>query len=201
MKTLFYDHLNTYKMYYFFNLGVLIGGLIFGLYYINFENPTDISTISSNLIEILEGQYIQNQSFVSYHLIDTLTTILIIYILSLSLVAIPILPCILFYKSMQIGFTAALYLQTFNSKGILGILITILPYILFEMIAYFTSFAIAYEVSLSIVLTSFIRKQTLNFKEVFKHIINNLLWSLCFVTLSVLTQIYILPFLFKIFVR
>ena len=37
MKTLFYDHLNTYKMYYFFNLGVLIGGLIFGLYYINFE--------------------------------------------------------------------------------------------------------------------------------------------------------------------
>ena len=101
---------------------------------------------------------------------------------------------------MQLGFTAALYLITFETKGIVGIIFTLIPYIFFEFIAYFTSFAISYELSLSILITSFIKKQTLNYKEVFSHIFNSIIWTLCFLMASVLTQIYVLPFIFKIFI-
>ena len=201
MKTLFYEHLNTYKIYYLFNLGVFVGGILFGFFYVNYQTEAEISTLSMNITEMLNGQYIQNKSYVSHHLTETLFILSIIYILSMSIVAIPILPIILFYKSMQIGFTAALYIKIFSYKGIFGIIMTIMPYIIFEIIAYFSSFAIAYEVSLSLAITSFIKKQTLDLKEVVKHLFNNFIWSLCFILLSVLTQIYVLPQLFRLFVR
>ena len=200
LKTLFFNHLKTYHIYYCFNLGIVIGGLIFGFYFISYQQQEQITLLSNSILDLLNGTTIQNLSYVSHHVIESLLIICIIYALSLSVIALPILPMILFYKSMQLGFTAALYLVTFETKGIIGIIFTLIPYILFEFIAYFTSFAISYELSLSIFITSFIKKQILNVKEVIAHLMNSLIWSLCFLMLSVLTQIYILPTVFKIFI-
>lgn len=200
MKTLFFNHLKTYHVYYCFNLGVFIGGILFGFYYISFQSPENVSILSQSILDIFQGTTIQNMANISQHIIQSLIVISIIYALSLSVIALPILPIILFYKSMQLGFTAALYLITFETKGIVGIIFTLIPYIFFEFIAYFTSFAISYELSLSILITSFIKKQTLNYKEVFSHIFNSIIWTLCFLMASVLTQIYVLPFIFKIFI-
>ena len=200
MKTLFFNHLKTYHVYYCFNFGVFIGGILLGFYYISFQSPENVSILSQSILDIFQGTTIQNMANISQHIIQSLIVISIIYALSLSVIALPILPIILFYKSMQLGFTAALYLITFESKGFLGIIFTLIPYIFFEFIAYFTSFAISYELSLSILITSFIKKQTLNYKEVFSHIFNSLIWTLCFIMASVLTQIYVLPSIFKIFI-
>ena len=200
MKARFFNHLKTYLMYYCFNFGIMIGGILLGIYYFHLQPENELLTLSETIISILNGNYIQEQTYVLNHFKEAMILISIIYLLSLSVLAIPILPILLFYKSMQLGFSAALYVYAFHFKGIIGILLTLIPYLLFEFIAYYTSFAIAYEVSLSIMITSFIKNQILSFKEVFSHLLNHFIWSLCFILTSILIQIYLLPVFFKLFI-
>lgn len=199
MLTRFFIHFKTYHIYYLFNFGVLIGGIIFGVYLINFQSYETLTSLSQSILDMLSGSYIQDTVYVTNHLLNSIFFLLIIYVLALSILAIPFLSILLFYKGMQLGFTAALYLYIFEANGIIGILLTLLPYIIFEFAAYFASFAIAYELSLSIIITTFIKRQTLSFREMIAHLLNNMIWALCLMVLSVLTQIYILPGLFSFF--
>lgn len=201
MKIRFFEHFKTYRVYYYFNFGIMIGGFLCGIYLLNLQSENQLINLSQSILEMLNGSYIQDKTYVSQHLTSSLIYLLIIYLFALSISAIPFLAFLLFYKSLQLGFTASLYLYIFGAKGIIGILLTLLPYLFFEFIAYFSSFAIAYEISLSIVITTFIKRQVLSFREVITHLLNSLIWSLCFMLLSVLTQIYILPILFNIFMK
>lgn len=201
MITRFFNHFKTYHVYYCFNFGILIGSIIIGYIFFKTQTNQQMIDLSESFLQVLSGTYIKESSYVTSHLLNSLFCLLIIYILGLSVIAFPFLAILLFYKGMQIGFTAGIYFYIFNLKGIWGILLTLLPYLLFEFVAYFISFAISYEISLSLFLTTFITKQVLSIKEVLLHLVNNMIWSLCLIVLSVLTQIYILPILFSIFMK
>ena len=89
-----------------------------------------------------------------------------------------------------------LYIQTYALKGVAGILFTLIPFILFEMISFFILCAVAYEVSLSIILATFIEKTNLSLKSVLNHFLNYVLISLALVLISTLFKIYIMPILY-----
>jgi len=201
MKSRFFEHFKTYRIYYYFNFGIMLGGFLFGFYLLNKQNETQLISLSQTILEMLNGAYIQDQIYVTKHLFESFIFLFIVYLFALSIIAIPFLSIMLFYKSVQFGFTAALYLYLFQVEGIIGIVLTLLPYLIFEFIAYFSSFAIAYEISFSIIITTFIKKQIISLKELLSHLLNNMIWTLCFLILSVLTQIYILPTLFDIFIN
>ena len=84
-------------------------------------------------------------------------------------------------------------------KGIAGIILTLIPFVFFELIAFLLLCAVAYEVSMSIFLTCFIKKNTLSLKSVLNHFLNYILIALALVLVSVLFKIYLLPFLYHIF--
>lgn len=60
---------------------------------------------------------------------------LLLLFLGFSLFGIPLIQFCVFLKGFQIGFSAYLFLVTYQLKGILGILFTLLPQIVFDMAA------------------------------------------------------------------
>ena len=72
MKTRFFQHLKTYSVYYCFNLGIMIGGIILGIYYLNLQNDTELLQLSETIIQILNGDYIQDKSYVISHLKESI---------------------------------------------------------------------------------------------------------------------------------
>ena len=130
------------------------------------------------------------------NLVSNLLLIGVVFFLGLSVAGIPFLTFIMFSKGVQIGFSCMLYIQTYALKGVAGILFTLIPFILFEMISFFILCAVAYEVSLSIILATFIEKTNLSLKSVLNHFLNYVLISLALVLISTLFKIYIMPILY-----
>ena len=52
---------------------------------------------------------------------------------------------------MQIGFSCVLYVLTYQLKGVLGILLTLIPQILFDLIALFLVSVISAEISYALI--------------------------------------------------
>ena len=62
-----------------------------------------------------------------------------------SLIGIPFISFFIFTKGVQIGLSSSLLILTYEWKGILGIILTIIPQILFDLIAYYMIAIVAYD--------------------------------------------------------
>lgn len=76
---------------------------------------------------------------------------LAIFFLGFSLAGIPLIGFIVFTKGVQIGFSCVLYVLTYQLKGVLGILLTLIPQILFDLIALFLVSVISTEISYALI--------------------------------------------------
>lgn len=199
MLTRFFNHLKTYRFIYLFNLGLLISGFLFGCFLFNQQDGETLETLNEMMASFLNVAYIKDLKMIQTNLASNTFLIISVFFLGLSLPGIPILAFILFSKGMQVGFSCMLYMEVYALKGIAGIILTLIPFVLFELIAFFLLCAVAYEVSLSIWITCFIKKQTLSLKSVLNHFLNYLLISLALILFATFFKIYLLPFFYHIF--
>lgn len=191
-----FSHLQRYRMIYLFNSSLLISGMISGGLLFSRQTSESLASLDSMIQTILSVDYIKNPEMIQSNLVSNLLLIAVVFFLGLSVAGIPFLTFIMFSKGVQIGFSCMLYIQTYALKGIAGILFTLIPFILFEMISFFILCAVAYEVSLSIILATFIEKTNLSLKSVLNHFLNYVLISLTLVLISTLFKIYIMPILY-----
>ena len=191
-----FSHLQRYRMIYLFNGSLLISGMISGGLLFSRQSTESLASLDSMIQTILSVDYIKNPEMIQNNLVSNLLLIGVVFFLGLSVAGIPFLTFIMFSKGVQIGFSCMLYIQTYAPKGVAGILLTLIPFILFEMISFFILCAVAYEVSLSIILATFIEKTNLSLKSVLNHFLNYVLISLALVLISTLFKIYIMPILY-----
>lgn len=191
-----FSHLQRYRMIYLFNSSLLISGMISGGLLFSRQTSESLASLDSMIQTILSVDYIKNPEMIQSNLVSNLLLIGVVFFLGLSVAGIPFLTFIMFSKGVQIGFSCMLYIQTYALKGVAGILFTLIPFILFEMISFFILCAAAYEVSLSIILATFIEKTNLSLKSVLNHFLNYVLISLALVLVSTLFKIYIMPILY-----
>jgi len=194
------EHFQSYKLLYLFTLTLLICGFIFGVILFKRQNIDSINELSSFLDSIMNVDYINNPEYIQTNLISNSLLLIIIFVFGLSLLGIPAVSFILFTKGLQIGFSCALYLESYAMKGILGILLTLIPQILFEIIAVFTLSLIALEISLSIIYACFLHRRTLKLKDFCNHYLNYFIIALILILISTLFKIYLLPSLYKLFI-
>ena len=50
MKSRFFEHFKTYRIYYYFNFGIMLGGFLFGLYLLNKQNETQLISLSQTIL-------------------------------------------------------------------------------------------------------------------------------------------------------
>ena len=138
---------NKHKNSINFLLILLIFGMITGVLLSRWISSADVERLSSYLLTTVITS-VEPQSFFTSQFVTNILFMLAIFFLGFSLAGIPL---IVFTKGVQIGFSCVLYVLTYQLKGVLGILLTLIPQILFDLIALFLVSVISTEISYALI--------------------------------------------------
>lgn len=191
-----FEDLRKEKSIYYSLIAVVLISLIFGLLFITILKTSDKTLLTNNINNhfdlIKEGKYNIDvlKNIVNNDLIG-----LIIWILGFSVIGIPILIFILFYKGFILSFSITSLIYNFKIDGIFFSFIYVFPHLIINIIFYFILTYYSFKLSIKIIDT-LINKKTFDFKKLKKYLIV-LLISLLFLTLSALYESYILPHIIK----
>ena len=182
-------------IYYSLLVSGLIG-LIFGALFITILKESDktllINHINSFFESIKNGSYKTNFNNI---LFSNLLLVIIIAILGFSIIGIPVIIAILFYKTFSLSFTVTSLLYNFKIQGILISFVYIFPHLILNLIFYFI--LIYYSFKLSILLINLLlNRKELNKKFLKKYLIIIVI-SMLFITISALYETFVLPYLIK----
>lgn len=179
-KHLYQGFLRKYRNVYLY-LSILVGaGMIAGVIFSRYIEVSDVQSLSSYLTT-LDTSVSKYDYFIS-HFFQGILFILFVFMLGTSMVGIPIISFIVFTKGLQIGFSCALFVCTYHLKGIAGIIMTLLPQVLFDLIATFLIAASAIQLSMYLLYTT-TSKERLDIKKLGNSVLNDIL--ICFIILLV----------------
>lgn len=190
-----FNDLKKDKNIYYSLIAVLIISFVFGLLFITILKDSDKSLLINQISSYFE-------SIKNGHKLDLLNVLfknngilLLIWILGFSIIGIPILICILFYKGFTLSFTVTSLIYTFKVDGILLSFIYIFPHLILNILFYFILTYYSFKLSLEFIYLLF-NKKKFNTNYLKKYIIV-LLISLVFISISSIYETFIIPYLIK----
>ena len=190
-----FNDLKKDKNIYYSLIAVLIISFVFGLLFITILKDSDksllINQISNYFESIKNGQKLDLLNV----LFKNNGILLLIWILGFSIIGIPILICILFYKGFTLSFTVTSLIYTFKVDGILLSFIYIFPHLILNILFYFILTYYSFKLSLEFIYLLF-NKKKFNTNYLKKYIIV-LLISLVFISISSIYETFIIPYLIK----
>ena len=133
-----------------FLLILLIFGMITGVLLSRWISASDVERLSSVLLTTVITS-VEPQAFFTSQFVTNILFLLAVACLGFSLAGIPLIGFIFFTKGVQIGFSCILYVLTYQLKGIVGIILTLIPQVLFDLIALFLVSVISIEISYALV--------------------------------------------------
>ncbi len=191
-----FKDLKKEKNIYYSLIVVVVISILFGLFFITLLSASDKSLLTSNINNhfdlINNGKYTIN---LLKNIINNNILSLIIWILGFSVIGIPIIIFILFYKGFILSFSITSLIYNFKVDGIFFSFIYVFPHSILNLIIYFILSYYSFKLSIKII-DSLINKKIFNFKFLKKYIII-LLISIIFLTFSALYESYVLPYLIK----
>lgn len=172
-------------------------GLIFGALFITILKENDKTLLINHINSFFES--IKNNSYkASFNniLFSNLILVFIIFVLGFSIIGIPVIIAILFYKTFSLSFTVTSLLYNFKIEGILLSFIYIFPHMILNLIFYFILIYYAFKLSISLI-NLLLNKKELNKKFLKKYLVI-LGISTFFIIISSLYETFLLPYLIKL---
>ena len=163
-----YSFIRKYRHVYIFISVLVVSGFLVGCYGSRFIESSDIETLSSLLTTIPE-----NVEAYGYF---------INFLFGTSLAGIPIISFIVFSKGVQIGFSCALFVCTYQFKGILGIFLTLVPQVFFDLLALYLISASAIQCSMYICYST-TNRERLDIRKLMNSLLNDII--ICFLLVLV----------------
>lgn len=147
-----------------------------------FKSVSAGSSFSSNLIS---------------NLIFNVLLIICIWLLGMSIIGLPIIIFIYFYKIFVLGFSIGTILLNYKLKGILISLLYVFPHQIFNIIIYIflTMYALNFGIKL---FDNISRKKQLNFKYIMNKYYMVLLISIITIIFTTIYEIFIMPSILRI---
>lgn len=177
----YHGFFKKYHHVYVFIMILLVAGFAAGLYFSKTIDINDMKDFTSYMNSMSDSSASFSGQFLSGILF-----ILFVFLLGTSIVGIPLISFIIFTKGMQIGFSCALFVYTYQLKGIAGIILTLFPQVVVDCLATFLISASAIQLSLYLII-SCSNREKLDFRKLFDSILNDLI--ICF--LIVIVEAYI----------
>ncbi len=176
MKKRYQGFLHKYQNVYLFIAVLMISGFIMGILLSHYIDGTDIESLSTYLTTVDQNQEAYS-AFVAQFFTGILF-ILLVFLLGTSVVGIPLIAFIIFTKGLQIGFSCALFVASYSLKGIVGIIMTLAPQVILDLLATCLIAASAIQLSMYLIY-SCSNRDRLNFKVLLNSVLNDL--CICFV--------------------
>lgn len=190
-------HLAEHNKTYSFLSILVVSGFFCGVLLTRWLDGNDIELLSKYLITIPSSS-LDMKSFFSTQIVLNSAFIIIIYLLGLSMIGIPFIAFVMFTKGVQIGFSCALFWHAYQFKGIVGIIMTLFPQIIFELVAYTLICKTAIEFSLSLLYCLF-HSKTLPILSVLNHTLTDLIISLLLILIATFLKSTVIIYLMKLF--
>ncbi len=176
---------------------VVIIAVLFGTFFIKVLSIEDKKTLVEHInlyFENIKNNNISNNLY--NNLLNNNITLFIIWILGFSVIGLPFIIIILFYKGFSLSFTVASLLYNFKFDGIFVSLIYIFPHLIINLLFYFITTYYSFKMCTNLIQV-LLNKDRIN-KKLLKKCIIILLISIIFLSLSSLYETFILPYLIKI---
>ncbi len=180
---------------------VFILGLIFGSIYITIledkEKTTILNEVNNYFLDI-DYSFEEKIDIFKNSLISNLTYIISMWILGLSVIGIPIVFIMTFFKSFILGFSVSSIFAKYGFKGILGVITYIFPTSIIMCI--FTLFLATYSIIISLkIINGAFTKKTINFKTFMGKYFFILVIGVLISILSSLFDGFLSPYITKLF--
>lgn len=176
---------------------VLLISLVFGIFFITILTTEDKTLLTSHINTYFDTIKSGSTSFNLYNnLINNNIGIFILWILGFSVIGLPLIIAILFYKGFSLSFTITSLIYNFKIDGIFFSFIYVFPHLILNLLFYFIVTYYAFKMCISLIWI-ISGKSKFNFRT-FKKYLFILVISLFFISLSALYETYILPYLIKI---
>lgn len=193
---IFYD-IKKDKNIYFSLLIVLLLSLIFGLFFITILTSDDKTLLTTHINTYFDSIKAKEITFsLKNNLTNNYIGIIILWILGFSIIGLPLIITILFYKGFSLTFTITSLIYNFRLDGIFFSFVYIFPHLIINLLFYFIMAYYSFKMCLNLIFV-ISGKSRFNMKILKKYIFI-LLISLVFILLSTLYETYILPYLIKI---
>ena len=198
MKKIIDKVLNIDKKTFLFLAIICIIGIITGSLFMTVLSSEDKEIVTNSLNDYIVniGSIKMNFStFLSNFILNILYAI-IIWILGISIIGLPIVIIIIFFKSFVISFSISAFIINYKFKGILYALAYIFPHMIINLLIYLYLGVFSIKISSSIVKGILIKKN-INLKDSMITYIK--LFAICFIII-LLTSVYesfIIPIILK----
>ncbi len=181
MKKKYQGFFNKYRHVYVYISILMAVGFCVGIVASKFINIQDIDALSTYLTSV-DGSMEKYDYFISQFFMG-IVFVIVVFVLGTSIMGIPFISFVVFSKGLQIGFSSALFICTYHMKGIVGILLTLFPQVLFDVLTTYLISASAIQLSMYIVYSCSSREQ-LSFKKLLNSVLNDILICFIFVFIS-----------------
>lgn len=156
-------------------------GFLMGCFGSNLIGSSDVEALSS-LLTILPENVEQYPFFINQFFFGILL-IIVVFIFGTSLVGIPIISFIVFTKGVQIGFSCALFICSYQLKGLIGIFLTLVPQVIFDLLALYLISASAIQCSMYICYST-TNRERLDLKKLMNSLLNDIFLCFLFVLIG-----------------
>lgn len=170
-----HSFIHKYRHVYIFISILVVSGFLMGCYAVRFIDAADTKELSSILTTIPEN--VEQYSFFVNQFFFGIVLIIVVFLFGTSLAGIPIISFIVFSKGVQIGFSCALFVCTYQFKGVLGIILTLVPQVLFDLLALYLISASAIQCSMYICYST-TNRERLDLRKLLNYLLNDIF--ICF---------------------
>lgn len=188
--------LRKYQNVYIFIAILVVSGFFMGIFLSQYIDASDSQSLSGFLTTV-DQSVDTYASFVNQFFVGIIF-ILFVFLLGTSIIGIPFISFIVFTKGLQIGFSCALFVCTYQLKGVLGIFLTLLPQVLFDLGSTFLIAACALQLSMYLIYSTSNRER-LDFKKLANSVLNDLCICFIIVLLSAYVKSTVVIELIKLF--
>ena len=182
------------KMYLFlFILFIIaiIAGSVFSITLNEVDNDLVTTYLNNYLNLVKEKNIVFKENFLNFILSNSITN-LIIWLLGFSVIGIPIIIFLFFYKCFIIGFAISSIILRYKAKGILLGLLYVFPHHIISILLLMLLSIYALSVSINII-KAILKRKEISFKEITNRYIVILLITFISTLLLGIYESYILP--------
>lgn len=175
---------------------LILGGILCGIVLTQWMHLSEGSSLDAMLLTV--NQSVEQYTYFTNQFIIGIMFVVFIFFLGSSVLGIPAIAFFLFTRGVQIGFSCVLFVSTYQLKGIIGIVLTLLPQVIFDVIAIIIIAVFSIECSTSL-LYAFINGQKVNLKRTLNKGLNHLLIAFIFVLITAYLKATVILKLIQLF--
>lgn len=177
---------------------LFLSGMICGVLLSQWMDQDVIASLSSGAFSTVLTAVDRKEFFITQFTTNIVLCLLILF-LGFSVIGMPLIAFIIFTKGVQIGFSCAMYLITFHLKGMIGIILTLIPQVTFDAIAVFVVSTVSFELAFQLFKRCFMNTRMIAWKELLNEKFNGVLVGFALVLFSSLIKATVVLYLMELF--